>query len=202
MKSTTMPNNTTMHHTAPPDPTTTPKNFRSMRRLCGLALAAIGLSASIASAQTIPVANGNFETEYGTNTDKTTNWVKLTNWSLENTVIGRMSIAGNFSSDPDGGSYFTRFTWNNAGVEQNLNTAVSAADTLSVTFNLGVSLGAWGPDAWRVKGNVYFLVDSTYYKMPYDLTGQTAGVWTTLYVYHNNIQFGKFEHRFPKPRGR
>jgi len=155
-------------------------NFRKLRKVFGLAIAAIGLSASIASAATITVINGNFETEYGSNTDKTLNWVKLTGWSLENTSIGLKPISGNFSSSPDGGSNFTRFTWNNAGVEQNLRTNVSAGATLSVTFNLGVSLGAWDLDRARVKGNAYFLVGSTYYKMPYDLSlpaTPATGVW-------------------------
>ena len=55
--------------------TITPVNFRPLRRLCGLGIAAIGLSALIASAQatTIPVTNGNFETEFGNNSDPTLN---------------------------------------------------------------------------------------------------------------------------------
>ena len=49
----------------------TPGNFPLMRRLGGIAIAAsaaIGFSASLASADTIPVINGSFETEYATNT--------------------------------------------------------------------------------------------------------------------------------------
>jgi len=132
---------------------------------------------------TITVINGNFETEYGSNTDKTINWVKFNVWDLDNTLIGSVSTTGAFTSnaDPDGGSKFTRFTYNDAGAEQNLNTTVSAGDTLSVTFNLGVRLnpgGAWSTlDGSRVKGTAYFKVGSNTYSMPYDLTGQTVGVW-------------------------
>ena len=130
---------------------------------------------------TIPVINGSFETEYGSNADKTTNWVKHNVWSLENTLIGSVPITGAFSSSTDSGSKFTRFTYNDAGAEQNLNTTVSAGDTLSVTFNLGVRLnpgGGWGTlDGSRVKGTAYFKVGSSTYSMPYDLTGRTTGVW-------------------------
>ena len=174
MKTTNLPNNTIIA-----------KSSRPMRQLCGIAIAAltaIGLSAPLASAATIPVINGGFETEFGTNTDPTLNWAKNPSapWSFENTSIALRPIAGNFSSDPDGGSNFTRFTWNNAGVEQNLQTAVSAGDTLSVTFNLGVSLGAWDLDRSRVRGNAYFKVGSTRYNMPYDLSlpaTPATGVW-------------------------
>ena len=174
-----------------------------MRQLCGLATAvlaaivAIGFSAPIASAATIPVINGGFETEFGTNTDPTLNWAKIPSapWSFENGNTALRPIAGNFSSAPNGGSNFTRFTWNNAGFEQNLQTAVSAGDTLSVTFNLGVSLGAWDQNASRVKGNAYFKVGSTRYNMPYDLTGQTVGVWypftfTTTITNSGNLSIG------------
>ena len=179
------------------------KSSRPMRQLCGLAiaaLAAIGLSAPLASAVTVPVINGNFETEFGTNTDPTLNWAKIPSapWSFENGNTGLKPIAGNFSSDPDGGSNFTRFTWNNAGVEQNLQTTVSAGDTLSVTFNLGVSLGAWDLDRSRVRGNAYFKVGSTYYKMPYDLSlpaTPATGVWypftfTTTITNSGNLSIG------------
>jgi hypothetical protein len=191
MKSTNMQNIALAGQIAP----TT--NFRQLRKLFGLAISVIGLSASIMSAQanTIPVVNGNFETEFGLNTDPTVDWVPLTGWTFENTTTALVPIAGKFSSDPDSGSSFTRFTWNDAGVEQNLNTTVSAGDTLSVTFNLGVSLGAWDQDASRVKGNAYFKVGSTYYKMPYDLTGQTVGVWhpftfTTTIINSGNLSIG------------
>jgi autotransporter-associated beta strand protein len=147
---------------------------------------------------TIRVINGNFETEYGSNSDKTTNWVKLTTWSLENTSIGSVPVAGAFSSSADDGSKFTRFTFNNAGVEQNLNTMVSAGDTLSVTFNLGVRLnsgGSWAINGSNVKGHAYFLIGSTYYKMPYDLTDKNSGVWypftfTTTITNSGNLRIG------------
>ena len=179
------------------------KNIRPMRRLCGLAiaaLAAIGLGTPIASADTIPVINGNFETEFGNNTDPTLDWAKIPSapWSFENSNTALRPIAGNFSSAPNGGSNFTRFTWNNAGFEQNLQTAVSAGDTLSVTFNLGVSLGAWDLDRSRVRGNAYFKVGSTRYNMPYDLSlpaTPATGVWypftfTTTITNSGNLSIG------------
>ncbi|MEI7957297.1 MAG: cadherin-like domain-containing protein, partial [Verrucomicrobiota bacterium] len=168
----------TMPTTAPPGQTTTPQNFRPMRRLCGLALAAIGLGAPLASANTIPVVNGNFETEYGSNTDKTTNWVKLTGWTLGNTVIGSVPTSGAFSSDPDGGSYFTRFTWNDAGAEQDLNTTVAIGDTLSVTFNFGRATNAWGGS--NNTGVAYFKIGSQYYYQDCDVSGQPAGTWQSF----------------------
>jgi hypothetical protein len=169
-----------MKTSSPPKTTITPVNFRPLRRLCGLGIAAIGLSALIASAQatTIPVANGNFETEYGSNTDKTTNWVKLTGWSLENTVIGSVPIAGAFSSSADGGSKFTRFTWNDAGAEQDLNRTVAVGDTLSVTFNFGRATNRWGGS--NNTGVAYFKIGSQYYYQDCDVSGQTAGTWKSF----------------------
>ena len=167
--------NTSRSNMASLDQTATP---RKIRIACGLALAVIGLNAPIASAATtITVVNGGFETEYGTNTDMIANWVRLTTWSLDNTDIGSVPIAGAFPTDAEGGSHFTRLTYNNAGAQQNLNTLVSNGDTLSVSFSLGLSSQAWSLDGSRVKGNAYFLVDSTRYNMSFDLTGQTAGVW-------------------------
>jgi hypothetical protein len=145
---------------------------------------------------TIPVINRSFETEYGSHTDKTTNWVKLNTWSLESPPIGSVPIDGAFSSPADDGSKFTRFTFNDGGVEQNLKTTVSAGATLSVTFNLGVRLNpSWVISGANVKGNAYFLVGGTYYKMPYDLTGRAAGVWypftfTTTITNSGNLSIG------------
>jgi len=158
------------------------------------------MALSIIDGTIIPVINGNFETEYGSNTDKTINWVKFNTWDLDNTTTGSVSTTGAFTSaaDPDGGSKFTRFTYNNAGAEQNLNTTVSAGDTLSVTFNLGVRLnpgGSWTINGSNVKGTAYFLVGSSTYSMPYDLTGQTAGAWypltfTTTITNSGNLSIG------------
>lgn len=161
-------------------------------------LTALAAGNFVIGGTTIPVINGNFETEYGSNTNYTTNWVKLTTWSLDNTTTGSVPIAGAFSSSADDGSKFTRFTFNNAGVEQNLNTMVSAGDTLSVTFNLGVRLnsgGSWAINGSNVKGHAYFLIGSTYYKMPYDLTDKNSGVWypftfTTTITNSGNLRIG------------
>ncbi len=170
--------NTTLHHIIPPGQTTTPTKPRTLRRLCGLALAAIGLGASLASASTIPVINGSFETEYGSNTDKTLNWVKLTSWSLDNTLIGSVPIAGAFSSAPDSGSKFTRFTYNDSGAEQNLNTNVAVGDTLSVTFNFGRSMNAWGGS--NNTGVAYFKIGTQYYYQDCVVSGETAGTWKSF----------------------
>ena len=168
-----------MKTTSLPNTAIIPGNFRPLRRLCGLAIAAIGLGAPLASAQTtIPVLNGNFETEYGTNTDKTTNWVKLTGWTLENTTTGSLPTAGAFSSDPDGGSRFTRFTWNDAGAEQDLKTTVSIGDTLSVTFNFGISNNAWGGS--NNTGVAYFKIGSQYYYQDCVVSGQAKGTWKSF----------------------
>lgn len=161
-------------------------------------LTALAAGNFVIGGTTIRVINGNFETEYGSNTNYTTNWVKLTTWSLDNTTTGSVPIAGAFSSSADDGSKFTRFTFNNAGVEQNLNTMVSAGDTLSVTFNLGVRLnsgGSWAINGSNVKGHAYFLIGSTYYKMPYDLTDKNSGVWypftfTTTITNSGNLRIG------------
>ena len=126
----------------------------------------------------IPVINGSFETEYGSNTDNTTNWVKLTNWSLDNTLIGSVPIAGAFSSSADGGSKFTRFTYNNAGAEQNLNTNIAVGDTLSVTFNFGRSANAWG--GANTTGVAYFKIGTQYYEQVCDVSGQTVGNWKSF----------------------
>ena len=49
------------------------------------------MALSIIDGTIIPVINGNFETEYGSNTDKTINWVKFNTWDLDNTLIGSVS---------------------------------------------------------------------------------------------------------------
>ncbi|MEI6607649.1 MAG: Ig-like domain-containing protein, partial [Verrucomicrobiota bacterium] len=168
-----------MKTSSPSNTTITPGNFRYLRRLCGLGIAAIGLAAPLASANTIPVANGNFETEYGSNTNKTTNWVKLTSWSLENTTTGSLlNSTGGFSPDPDGGTHFTRFTWNDAGAEQDLNTNVAVGDTLSVTFNFGRATNRWGGS--NNTGVAYFKIGSQFYTQTCDVSSQTAGTWKSF----------------------
>ena len=136
------------------------------------------MALSIIDGTIIPVINGNFETEYGSNTDKTTNWVKLTDWSLDNTLIGSVPIAGAFSSSADGGSKFTRFTFNNAGAEQNLNTNVAVGDTLSVSFNIGRATNAWV--GANTTGVAYFKIGTQYYDQACDVSGQTAGTWKSF----------------------
>jgi hypothetical protein len=179
MKDTHMHHNTNLSNIDPSGQTATP---RKIRTACGLAVAVIGLNAPLASAATIAVNNGGFETEYALNTDFSANWVRLQPWTHDNTNIGSVPVGAHFPTDAEGGSDFTRFTYNNAGAQQNLNTVVLAGDTLSVSFSLGITQGAgggWAPfgNGDRVKGNAYFLVGSTRYDMPFDLTNQTAGVW-------------------------
>ena len=159
----------------------TPGNFPLMRRLGGIAIAAsaaIGFSASLASADTIPVINGSFETEYATNTNFSTNWVRSKTWAHENTQTGSVPIAGAFSSAPDGGTKFTRFTWNEAGAEQNLNTTVAVGDTLSVTFNIGRSANAWGGS--NNTGVAYFKIGTQYYYQDCVVSGEPTGTWKSF----------------------
>ena len=165
-----------------------------MRQLCGLAiavLAAIGLSAPLASAVTVPVINGTFETEYGAaavGSDNTTNWVKLTNWTHENTNTGSVPITGAFSSSADGGSNFTRFTWNNSGAEQNLNTSAAVGDTLSVTFNFGRATNRWGGS--DNTGVAYFKIGSNYYYQDCDVSSHPVGTWKSFTFTHTATTAG------------
>jgi hypothetical protein len=159
-----------------------------MRMLCGLTLAALGLGASLASAQDtiVPVQNPSFETGSGTappliNELTPTNWTKLTDWTFqEGGSMGRNPIAasGGFPSANDGGSYYLRYGWFEAGVEQDLSTTVLAGDTLSVTYDLGIDNNVW--DGADRRGYAFFKVDTTYYKLPYDLTGLAKGTWQTI----------------------
>lgn len=145
-------------------------------------LTALAAGNFVIGGTTIPVINGSFETEYGSNTDNTTNWVKLTGWSLDNTLIGSVPIAGAFSSSADGGSKFTRFTYNNAGAEQNLNTNIAVGDTLSVTFNFGRSSRTL-TNPWvgaNTTGVAYFKIGTQYYEQVYDVSGQTVGNWKSF----------------------
>ncbi len=125
---------------------------------------------------TIPVINGNFETEYATNTNKTTNWVKLTSWSLKDN-IGSVDITGAFSSSADG-SKFTRFTYNDSGAEQNFDTNVAVGDTLSVTFNIGRATNAWS--GANTTGVVYFKIGSQYYEQACDVSSHPVGTWKSF----------------------
>ena len=90
------------------------KSYRPLRQLCGLAIAAIatiGLSAPLASADTIPVINGGFDTQFGTNTNSSTNWAKLTDWTFNNPTNAILPIGTAFTTDASGagsGNY-TRF---------------------------------------------------------------------------------------------
>jgi hypothetical protein len=127
------------------------------------------------------VINGNFETEYGAaavGSPNTTNWVKLTNWSLNNTSIGSVPITGAFSSSADGGSKFTRFTYNESGAEQNLSTNVAVGDTLSVTFNFGKAINAWGGS--NNTGVVYFKIGTQFYYQDCVVSGEPAGTWKSF----------------------
>ena len=141
-------------------------------------LTALAAGNFVIGGTTIPVINGNFETEYGSNTDYTTNWVKLTSWSHENTTTGSVPITGAFSSSADGGSKFTRFTWINSGAEQNLNTNVAVGDTLSVTFNIGRSANAWG--GADTTGVVYFKIGSQFYYQDCDVSSHPVGTWKSF----------------------
>lgn len=93
-----------------------------------------------------------------------------------------MPIAGAFSSSADGGSKFTRFTYNNAGAEQNLNTNIAVGDTLSVTFNFGRSSRTL-TNPWvgaNTTGVAYFKIGTQYYEQVCDVSGQTVGNWKSF----------------------
>ena len=67
----------TMKTTSPSNNTITPRNFRSLRRLCGMGIAAIGFAAPLASADsTFPVTNGGFEdpTPHNPNNGQNSDW--------------------------------------------------------------------------------------------------------------------------------
>ena len=181
-----------------------------MRRFFGLAIAAIGLSAPLASAATVPVINGSFETEFGTNTDSTLNWAKLTSWTFNNTNTAILPIGTAFTTDASGagsGNY-TRFTYNTAGIVQNLNTTVSAGDTISVSFSVGSNATTesnFTVNPARVKGYAYFLVGTTRYDMPFNLAATpTNGVWvpmtfTTTVTNTGNLTLGFQNYRATDP---
>ena len=124
--------------------TITPGNFRSLRRLCGLGIAAIGLSAPLASADsTITVQNAGFEAPTPHNPNNSTNadwtaggWAFVgAPWTSSTANYGRLSssaLVGTVQYGPwimnlnDGGGW----------VKQNLGTSVTAGDTLAVTFQV------------------------------------------------------------------
>jgi hypothetical protein len=122
----------------------------------------------------IPVQNGSFETGSGLTPDS---WTPLTTWTFQAPDRGRVTIAGGggFPSATDGGSYYLRYSWNDSGVVQDLNTTVLAGDTLSVTCALGKDNNFSGGD---VTGNAFFKVGTTYYYMPYDLSSLANGTWS------------------------
>ena len=132
------------------------------------------------STTTITVANPSFET---TASGPGAPWFKFgTPWSITSSPsvyqVIQAVAGGSFNSTcPGGGTYIGLINEDDcpitAPLVQNLNTTVTAGDTLSVTFYIGRQLGAAAGGA----GVAYFDVAGTKYTMAFDTSAMTAGTW-------------------------
>ena len=128
----------------------------------------------------ITVANPSFET---TGSALGGPWFTVGSpWSItgspSNYQVIQAVAGGSFSSTvTGGGTYIALINEDDCPIAhplvQNLNTSVTAGDTLSVTFYIGRQLGAAAGGA----GVVYFDVAGTEYTMAFDTSAMTAGTW-------------------------
>ena len=156
----------------------TPTNkLRRTPLVCGLAIAAIGLGPATSSASlVIPVENGSFETP------ETSWWAGSgTSWSNASDAYARYPVAPDyFSSVPDGtiaalisvddypaGNPLSQDLYTDGS--HTVRAAVSAGDTLSVTFSIGKDNGNPG-----AQGVAFFDVGGTRYNMSFDTS---VGTW-------------------------
>ncbi|MCX6876575.1 MAG: Ig-like domain-containing protein [Verrucomicrobia bacterium] len=196
MKDTSMHHNPNTPNIAPPGQTTTPRKIRPMRRLCGLAMAAIGLSAPLASADTtITVQDPSFETPGGTAGGP---WAAIAAvWHPTTTWWGQTYDSSFFTSAADG-TWFANCTDNpSESITQDLLTTVNSGDTLAVTFYVG-----------REKSNVggviaaTFIVGTTPYTFDFDATGLAPDTWAPYTLTKTIGNSGNLSLKFKRVSGR
>ena len=176
MKSPTV---TTIHPTIHPGQITTPRRCHPLRRVCGLALAALGFGASLAVADTtIPVANGSFEiTNPGDQTWTDGNWMYIPSpWTSNMNNYGRIKYgSGSLPALADGGTWVANMTDSGYDViTQNLGShSFTAGDTLAVTFYL--ERDPYGSGGGELQAS--FLIGATSYSHVFDTTTQTVNTW-------------------------
>jgi len=121
----------------------TPNNIRQLPLVCSLAIAAIGLNPSIASASLITVQNGGFEdpTPHNPNNGDISDWTAGgwafvgAPWTTSTGNYGRLSYAPMVGAAQPG-PWIMNLNDGEGWVKQDLGTNVNVGDTLSVTFHV------------------------------------------------------------------
>jgi len=139
------------------------------------------MAITVTSATDILVQNGSFETS---GTALGGPWFTVGSpWTITSSPSNYQviqAVAGGYfsSTDTGGGTNIMLLSVDDCPIAapfvQNLSTAVSAGDTLSVTFSIGKATGSPGGT-----GVVYFDVAGTKYTMVIDTTGMAANSWQT-----------------------
>jgi hypothetical protein len=166
-----------------------------MRRVCGLTLAAIGLSASLASAADITVQDPSFELA-GT-WGPSGPWASIsTAWNTTFFPYSRTNDTNRFSSVPDG-TWYANFTDPGNTATQNLLTAVNSGETLAVTFHVGRENGQVGGIITAT-----FMVGSTPYTQDFDATGLAQNTWQSYTLTKTIGNSGNLSLKFSRVSGR
>jgi hypothetical protein len=176
--------------------TITPWNFRSLRRLCGLGIAAIGLSAPLASADTtITVQDPSFETPGGTAGGP---WAAIAAvWHPTTTWWGQSYSSAFFTSAADG-TWFANFTDDpSQSITQDLLTTVNAGDTLAMTFYVGREKSTVGGVI-----SATFIVGTTPYTFDFDATGLAPDTWQSYTLTKTIGNSGNLSLKFKRVSGR
>ena len=171
------------------------RNIQLRRMVLGLAMAVTGLSASIASAQTITVQDPSFETlgDWG----PSGTWASFNSvWQANFYPYNRTFDSSFFTSAADG-TWFANLTDPGDTITQDLQTSVTAGNTLSVTFSAGRELSNAGGTFLAT-----FLVGSTPYSQTIDTTGLTLGQWQSYTLTQTVGNSGTLSLQFSQVTGR
>jgi hypothetical protein len=198
-----MHHNTSLSHITRPGQTATPGKIRMV---CGLAMAVIGLNAPLASAATITVQNGSFETGF---TLTGGGWAQTAPvWNPQSAHNWRQFNGTQFFTTAQDGVWSENLTDAQATegiISQNLATTVNIGDVLSVTFYLGREKASV---AGGLGGAITasFLVGANVYSQNFSInTGtQLADSWvaytfTTAPITHTGNLSIKFEQLSDRP---
>ena len=170
--------------------------FQQARKVFGLAIAAIGLSASIVSADTtITVQDPSFETPVASNGV----WAAIA--AVWNSNIGNYAQTydnSRFATRTDAGTWYANLTdVGDYRINQNLATTVNSGDTLAVTFYVGREKGQVGGIMAAT-----FLVGTTPYTQNFDTTGLTQGTWQSYTLTKTIGVTGNLSLKFQRVSGR
>ena len=174
----------------------TATSFRPLRRLCGLAIAAFGLSAPLASADTtITVQDPSFETPGGTSGGP---WAAIAAvWHPTTTWWGQSYSSAFFTSAADG-TWFANCTDNpSESITQDLLTTVNSGETVAVTFYVGREKSTVGGVIAAT-----FIVGTTPYTFDFDATGLAPDTWAPYTLTKTIGNSGNLSLKFKRVSGR